>query len=512
MKRTVFIAMLLLLLLACAGAACAGGTVVEGDWRYEILNPRSDSPTVRIIRYNPVADPPDTLIVPEQLGGYPVTEIKSYAFTGYRELEDYKTEKLPGMKTIILPSCLEKIDPGGFSIDEFREFRIENNPRYETRDGVLFDKETSTLLMYPKGREALSYTVPEGTLTISADAFAWTKWLQDLHLADSVRKIEKDAVSVTGLHLYIPEGIETIEPGGVKYASAFTSLSPRYQVINDLLVDTEEKKLVSVPNTQVSIRTIIVPEGVEIIGEWAFGVNTCFRVVFPSTLRIIEGWNSIYHIGCGTLELPEGLETIGDYFTAGDVKTIVFPSSLRTIGNGSFTYCENLESVVLPEGLESIGRGSFENNENLESVILPRSLKKIGVVFYDSNTYKAFRECPKLTLLVFPDTAAETFCRKNGMPYRYVFAGLWQADAAEAGAALSLAGADSITFRLEENTLELAYSLEGASRTENYPVEWTGEQLRMEGGYMEYELTDPEHLVLKMNGVQLHLTKAEDPV
>ena len=513
MKRTMLIAMLLILLLACAGASFAGGQVVEGDWKYEVINPGSDSPTVRIIKYNPAADPPEILIVPEQLGGYPVTEIERYAFTSYRELEDYKTEKIPGMKTIIFPSCLEKIEPGGFSIDELREFRIENNPRYETRDGVLFDKETNTLQAYPTGREDRSYTVPEGTLAIGEEAFNWTMWLQELHLADSVRKIEKDAIRVSELQLYIPEGIETIEPGAVIYVSAFTSLSPRYRVIDGLLVDTEEKRLVSVPYSyQTSDRAITVPEGVEIIGEWAFWGNSCSRISFPSTLRIIEGCNSIRHIGSGTLELPEGLESIGNSFDPGDVETVIFPASLRTIGNSCVTYCDNLKSVVFREGLKSIGRGSFEHNENLESVILPRSLKEIGAVFYDSNANKAFRECPKLTLQVLPDTAAEAFCLKTGVPYRYVFAGLWQADDEEAGPALSLAGADSITIRLEQNTLELAYRLEGNSFTESFPVEWTGERLCMEGGYMEYELTDPEHLVLKMNGVQLHLTKAEDPV
>ena len=511
MKRTVFFAAILLLLLACTVAAFAATPVTEGDWKYEVLNPRSESPSVRIVRYNPANDPPEILAVPEQLGGYPVTEIKSFAFTTYRELENYQTEKIPGPKTIILPAGLETIGQGGFSFEELQEFRIENGLRYETRDGVLFDKETGTLLVYPKGRKALSYAVPEGTLVIGSDAFNWPVWLCELHLPDSVRTIEKDAVSVSGLRINIPEGIETIEPGAIVHASEFTSMSPRYQVTGGMLVDTEEKKLVSVPDAYEG-KTLIIPEGVEVIGERAVSSVSCSGVSFPSTLRVIEDQNWFSHIASGILELPEGLESIGGSFDPGDVKTLSFPASLRSIGSHSVTFCDNLETVVFREGLESIGRDAFSHNENLESVTLPASLKEIGAIYYDPNAAKAFRECPKLTLRVWPDSVGEQFCRKAGNRYQYVFAGLWQADPAEAGEVLSLQGVETITFRLEKSALILTYRLDGVSHKEVFLVEWTKDRLCMKDGYMEYELTDEDHLVLKMNGAQLYLTKAEDPV
>ena len=513
MKRSVLFTILLVCLLCFIACAAAE----ESDWQYEIINSRG-SRSVRIKKYNPAGDPPEVLVVPDELGGYPVKEISGYAFSNYWSLPDYKSERMPGSRVIILPSGIEKIEPGQYGFDELEEFRIENNSYYETVDGVLFQSATHTLLAYPKGRHGRSYTVPEGTEIIGSRAFYDPEYLNEVWLAESVRVIKEDAFKVFRLCLIIRKGIETIESEAVIWASQFISSSPRFKVYDDLLIDTEENRLISVGGKdyltwdEAHNRIINVPEGVEIIAPKAFSSITCGKVNLPSTLKTVESWNDFSGSPTESLIFPEGLERIGMSCSA-SVKALVFPSTLKSMDRNCFTHMEDLESVFFAEGAETIGYQCFNSNPNLESVTLPQSLRSIGQSQYSYEKEKeAFADCPKLCAVVMPGSAAEQFCTGHNILYRLPFLGQWQVNSAEAEAVLSLPGADDVLIRLDLDKLELTYNLDGSRHLETFPIEWTDGQLRMEGGYMLYEFPDPEHLILKPGSMELNLIKVEDDI
>ena len=89
-----------------------------------------------------------------------------------------------------------------------------------------------------------------------------------------------------------------------------------------------------------------------------------------------------------SLTLPEGLVSIGKYsFYNTGIKELVFPVTLKSIGEYAFQYCSQIRTIILPEGLESIGRYSFNYMSNLQKVILPSSLTSIGerAFFYCQN-------------------------------------------------------------------------------------------------------------------------------
>ena len=71
-----------------------------------------------------------------------------------------------------------------------------------------------------------------------------------------------------------------------------------------------------------------------------------------------------------------------------DVKRIVFPESIKTIGDNAFIYSQ-LENLDLPLGTCSIGKLAFSHCAELLSVKIPRSVNYIGE--------RAFTECHKLT-------------------------------------------------------------------------------------------------------------------
>ncbi len=81
-----------------------------------------------------------------------------------------------------------------------------------------------------------------------------------------------------------------------------------------------------------------------------------------------------------SVDLPEGLTTIGDYAFQGcsRLASIDLPDSLTTIGDYAFRECYQLTSIDLPDGLSTIGDYAFRACWNLSTLSLPLSVRTIG--------------------------------------------------------------------------------------------------------------------------------------
>lgn len=77
-----------------------------------------------------------------------------------------------------------------------------------------------------------------------------------------------------------------------------------------------------------------------------------------------------------------------------DIKTVVIPDSVTTIGAEAFRDCDSLESVVIPDSVTVIEPEAFYSCDSLKSIELPDSLVTIG------NT--AFAYCEALTEVTIP--------------------------------------------------------------------------------------------------------------
>ena len=83
--------------------------------------------------------------------------------------------------------------------------------------------------------------------------------------------------------------------------------------------------------------------------------------------------------------IPEGQEKVGAYTFSGiNIRSVVFPNSVKEIGDGAFKGCADLTKVVITNGVESIGKEAFMD-AGLTSVVIPNSVKSIGE--------KAFANC-----------------------------------------------------------------------------------------------------------------------
>ncbi len=163
--------------------------------------------------------------------------------------------------------------------------------------------------------------------------------------------------------------------------------------------------------------------GLTEIAPYAFyGMHNLNRVTLPSSIKVIDayafaagGMFNIYQYeqgmrGLDTIILPEGLESIGDFaFSWRPLSNgIVFPSSLKSIGGYAFSNCcytprnqfdmgetvIGLKNIVIPESVESIGVNAFSRCLALESVEIPATIQYISA--------SSFTDCPRLKVITGP--------------------------------------------------------------------------------------------------------------
>ena len=121
-----------------------------------------------------------------------------------------------------------------------------------------------------------------------------------------------------------------------------------------------------------------IPEGVEILANWAFA--QCQRlewVSLPQTLRIIGEHAFRECVSLTEITIPDGVKEIrgGTFFGCSALGTATLPPGLREIGAYAFSCCDSLREIVIPDGVQALGRGAFEGCSALCRAELPASFR-----------------------------------------------------------------------------------------------------------------------------------------
>ena len=285
--------------------------IVPDGLEYEVVDGRS----VTIKKYTGNAT---TINIPAQIQGLPVTSIRYNAFGDCSNLTNITVDS--------------------------------RNTAYASIDGVLFDKNIRTIISYPRGKTARTYTIPSSVTSIEYSAFYGCSSLASITIPSSVTDIGNYAFlncsSLTSVT--IPSSVTSIGEQAFTFCSSLTNITvdsrnPAYTSIDGILFDKNIRTIIAYPEGKTS-RTYTIPSSVTSIGKFAF-------------------------VSCSSLT------------------SVTIPSSVTSIGDGAFAVCHSLTSVTIPSSVTSIGQSAFQNCINLTSIIIPSSVTSIRVAtFYGCSS------------------------------------------------------------------------------------------------------------------------------
>lgn len=163
--------------------------------------------------------------------------------------------------------------------------------------------------------------------------------------------------------------------------------------------------------------------------ELVFTKTNLEEVVLPTSItKIYSSFSECYNLK-GTVVIPEGVTTIGDYaFESTAIEHVVLPSTLAestkanpganesAICAHAFDNCRALKSIEFPTSVHLIRDAAFQNCVSLTELTIPATITKIGqksfgnctgikVIYAESATpasayYQAFDGMDKLNCLV----------------------------------------------------------------------------------------------------------------
>ncbi len=149
-------------------------------------------------------------------------------------------------------------------------------------------------------------------------------------------------------------------------------------------------------NTAAALKTVNVPVGYTKIGDKAF-----YQQSVITTVNLPEG---LKEIGDEAFSTCSALKNINITDAQVEGRSIVFPSTVETIGKSAFYACNALTSTkddpfILPSGLKKVKASAFVNLTNLQFLELNEGLEYVG-----NSAFGLASELHAQTSITFPST------------------------------------------------------------------------------------------------------------
>lgn len=350
MKKTL-LASLCLAALSSSGTLMAADFIVDGIYYNIISLARKTCEVTKKggeLQYSGNIVVPATVVDPADGEQYDVVAIGESAFF-------YS----PEMTSVSLPNSIIEIKKNAFCTSGITSIEI---PTSVTTIG-----ESAFY-----GTDCTSFTIPGNVKTIGDRAFY----------------LNHQLTSIT-----LEEGVEMIGPKSIGSNKLLTEIN-----LPSSLTEIGEKAF----SDNIALTDFTIPSGVVTMGPGVFsGCTSLVNInVAPGNLTYGSVDGVLFDAGCLTLmeypagrtasnyDVPEGTVAInGSVFENNTtLKSVSFPSTLRTIGAKCFNKASNLESVTFAEGLEEVGEFAFDNTPKITAFDFPTSLKRVANMSFAHHT------------------------------------------------------------------------------------------------------------------------------
>ena len=271
------------------------------------------------------------------------------------------------------------------------------NANLSSENGVLLNKDKTTLIHYPAGRQG-AYTVPNTVENIGDNAFNGSTGLTSIIISNSVINIGSSAfegcTGLTAINVELDNANYSSEDGVLfnKGKTILVMYPSGRQGAYDITLG-----VISIGGGAfrgcTGLTSVTIPISVSLIGEGAFegctglteitipvSVNSIERNVFEGCTNLteitVEPFNNNYSSEDGVLFNRDKTTLV--IYPTGKQGAYSIPGSVTRIEDRAFTGCIGLTSVMIPAGVTYIGRtqvgpssfvtSAFQNCTNLTSI------------------------------------------------------------------------------------------------------------------------------------------------
>lgn len=434
MKKVLTVALVLVLLILCA-SAFSDTEKKSGLFTYKLKG----NGTAIITGFDWKSNGNQDIYIPRMIDGYNVTEIGAYAFSDKNLSEEYDWwnvgDSLMGesvnviipdtvtvigekaffrtrIKSVPIPTSVKLIEAGAFAgCFALKSHLVDKgNETYTTINGILYNKKTKELVSFARDSwySDKKIEIPNGIVSIGDYAFYGFVLECGIVFPDSLRSIGKSAFS------YAIVGGNTEIEGAKKKLFSFNKVT---EIRDYAFANVKMDGLFDFNNSQIETIGNHAFEDVCITHEADFDISfsnkesykSILDIVFPSSLKKLgEGAFSCFYRDTYNwrmeddrrIDIDDGNIIMNLDFSNTKITTIP-DNAFRGFGFSSLASHPELPEVILPNSLEYIGKRAFCGIRHKRIRIkIPSSVQIIdNEAFYYSRIDLSFEDEAKLTTI-----------------------------------------------------------------------------------------------------------------
>ena len=282
-----------------------------------------------------------------------------------------------GLTSIIIPDSVTEIGFLAFyGCTSLTDISVsKGNANYSSQDGVLFNKNKTTLIGFPEGKTG-TYRIPDGVTVIGEGAFYKCTGLTSVTLPESMIRIEMmafqectnlkdinfpDSLKLIGHNAFLecnslqtlrlPKDAQTFGCASFRSCANLTSFtvdpkSQYYTAIDGVLYSKDGTRIVAYPAGKTEA-SYVIPKNVDQIDSLAFESSKLTSISIPDSVTTIN-WGAFASCnGLTNMTLPNRLTHIdvSTFIGCAGLTSVTIPASVTNIDDAAFRGCYNLSDI-----------------------------------------------------------------------------------------------------------------------------------------------------------------------